>query len=303
VADLASGGELRRFLLESQPLRGHWVQLDGAWRALREHRAYPPPVAALLGEAAAAVVLLAAALKFEGTLTLQLTGNGRVRLLVAQCTDDFGLRAMAEHDVAQDETPGFAGLAGAGTLVVTMESRRAGAAYQGVVPLDGASLGACLEHYFERSEQLPTRLLLAADAHRVGGIMLQKLPGQGGTLEAAGGAVEHAWEDLQAGLAALGAHELLLLPVEEAVRRVAGEHDCRLFAATSVAFRCRCSRARVAEMVRSLGPSESRAAIAAEGAVTVTCEFCGRSYRFDAVDVDQLFAADGTVQPDQGALN
>ena len=299
----AESGALRRFLLEAQPLRGQWVRLGAAWEELRARRSYPPVVEALLGEAATAVVLLTATLKFSGTLTLQFTGNGRVRLLVAQCTDDFQLRAVAHHDLAMGEVADFAELMGTGRLAVTVQPDASVAQYQGIVPLEGANLGQCLERYFESSEQLPTRLMLAADATRAGGMLLQKLPGGAAGGEGAGALLQTAWEDLQRGLDALSPEVLLEATAEEAVRRVSGVHDCRLFGVTPVRFGCRCSDARVAGLVRSLGLDEARAALAELGALTVTCEFCGRDYRYDSVDIEQLFAADGPVQHSPGRYN
>ncbi len=292
---LAEPGALHRFLLESQPLRGNWVHLGTAWQELRARRRYPPLVEALLGEAATAAVLLTATLKFAGTLTLQLTGNGRVRLLVAQCTDDFQLRAVAHHDLEDGEAVDFAALAGSGRLAVTLQPDSSTAQYQGIVPLEGQSLGQCLERYFESSEQLPTRLMLAADAARAGGILVQKLPGAADG-ESAGARLQSTWEDLQRGMETLSPEQLLQASAEDTVRQVAGEHDCRLFGATPVRFGCRCSDARVAGLVRALGLEEARAALAEQGTLTVTCEFCGRDYRYDAVDIEQLFAADGTAQ-------
>ena len=306
MAEAQDAGELRRFLLEGHPLRGHWVRLGPAWQELRSRRAYPPLVEALLGEAASAAVLLAATLKFAGTLTMQFAGSGRVRLLVAQCTDDFRLRAVAHHDLADGEAVDFDELVGAGNLVVTVQSDTSAASYQGIVPLAGATLGECLERYFEGSEQLPTRLKLVADQASAGGLLLQRLPA--GSADAASGEgaaalLQDAWEDLQGGLAAIAPETLLAAPAEEVVRSVAGEHDCRLFGATPVSFACRCSPERVAGLVRSLGIDEAHAALAEQGALTVTCEFCGRDYRYDAVDVEQLFASDGLPQPGRGPLN
>jgi molecular chaperone Hsp33 len=296
-------GELRRFLLESQPLRGHWVRLGQSWQELRARRAYPPVVESLVGEAATAVVLLAATLKFAGTLTMQLAGNGRVRLLVAQCTDDFRLRAVAHHDLGEGEAVDFAALVGAGSLVVTVQSDPSSAQYQGVVPLEGKGLGECLERYFERSEQLPTRLLLLADAKRAGGMLLQRLPEGTTDGEGAGALLQIAWEELQQGLEQLAPEVLLGAAAEDAVRQVSGVHDCRLFGPTPVQFGCRCSSERVAGLVRSLGFEEVRAAIAEQGALTVTCEFCGRAYRYDAIDVEQLFAPDAALRQSPGHLN
>jgi molecular chaperone Hsp33 len=306
MAEAQVTGELRRFLLEGHPLRGHWVRLGPAWQELRARRAYPPLVEALLGEAASAVVLLAATLKFAGTLTMQFAGSGRVRLLVAQCTDDFRLRAVAHHDLADGEAVDFEELVGAGNLVVTVQSDTSAASYQGIVPLAGATLGECLERYFEGSEQLPTRLKLVADPARAGGMLLQRLPAGAADVasgEGAGALLLGAWEDLQTGLAALAPETLLAAAAEVVVRTIAGEHDCRLFGATPVSFACRCSPERVAGLVRSLGIDEAHAALAEQGALTVTCEFCGRDYRYDAVDVEQLFASAGLPQPLRGPPN
>lgn len=306
MAEEQAAGELRRFLLEDQPLRGHWVRLGSAWQELRARRAYPPLVESLLGEAAAATVLLAATLKFAGTLTMQFAGSGRVRLLVAQCSDDFRLRAIAHHDLADGEIAGFEALVGAGNLVVTVQSDSSAASYQGIVPLEGGTLGECLERYFEGSEQLPTRLKLVADRAHAGGMLLQRLPGgAAGTAggEGAGALLQSTWEDLQQGLASLAPETLLAAPAEAVVQCVAGEHDCRLFGATPVSFACRCSEERVAGLVRALGIDEARAALAEQGALTVTCEFCGLSYRYDAVDVEQLFASEALPRTDRGPLN
>lgn len=301
--EMPDPGELRRFLLESQPLRGQWVRLGAAWHELRAYRKYPAPVEALLGEVAAAAVLLAATLKFDGTLTLQLAGSGRVRLLVAQCSDDFRLRAVAHHDLAEHEAPGFTALVGSGRLTVTVQSEQTSARYQGIVPLDGDSLALCLENYFASSEQLPTRLLLAADATQAGGLLLQKLPGDTAGGEVAGAQLQETWEELQAGLAGLSREALLVNPADQSVRQVAGAHDCRLFGPTSVLFKCRCSPQRVADVLRSLGAAEAHATLAEQGAIQVQCEFCGRDYRYDAVDVEQLFAAEASVQQGTDTVN
>lgn len=303
MAETVAPGELRRFLLEHQPVRGHWVKLGEAWQALQSRQSYPAAVAGLLGEAATAIVLLAATLKFDGTLTLQLTGDGRVRMLVAQCTDDHQLRAIAHHDLAEGEAPAFSELVGRGRLVVTIQSERSGARYQGIVPLEGESLQACLEHYFASSEQLPTRLLLAADGQQAGGLLIQQLPGaQSGSEELAAQRLA-AWEDVQAGLTGLSPERLLLESAEDSVAQVCGVHDCRLLPATPVRFACRCSSVRVADMLRSLGEAEARATLAERGAIEVVCEFCGASYRYDAVDVQRLFAARGASPPGPATLN
>jgi molecular chaperone Hsp33 len=292
VAELAAGsdGELRRFVLERHPVRGFRVRLDGAWRELRSHQRYPPAVEALLGEAVTASVLLAATLKFEGTLTLQLAGDGLVNLLVAQCTHEFVIRAVARFDDGIDGPVAFRQLVGDGRLSVTIEAEERSARYQGIVALQGATLAACLENYFATSEQLPTHIALAADGGSAAGLLLQKLPAASNQGEALAAVSQGVWEALQPRPAALDAALLRLGSAEQVLQQVCGEYDCRLFQGSPVRFACRCSQGRVAGLLRSLGSEEMRSILAEQGAVTVTCEFCGRPYRFDAIDVERLFA-------------
>jgi molecular chaperone Hsp33 len=291
------GDEVRRFIVENQPVRGHWVRLDAAWRELCAHSDYPQLVRELLGEAVAASVLFAATLKFRGTLTLQLQGDGAISLLVAQCTHDFRLRAVARFDEAAvaaiSEAPRrdaktFRKLVGtSGRVAVTVEADERSTRYQGIVPLSGGSLADSLEAYFASSEQLPTRLLLAADAQRGAGVLVQKVPGATGTDETE---IEATWKDAQRGIEQLSASDLLDRPVEELLELGFASHDMRLFQGAPVQFECRCNQGRVAGLLRALGPEEVRDVLREQGSVTVTCEFCHRPYRFDAVDVEALFA-------------
>jgi molecular chaperone Hsp33 len=293
---LRGTGELRRFILERHPVRGFWVRLDEAWRELRRHQQYAPGVEALLGEALSATVLLAATLKFQGTLTLQLAGDGLVKLLVAQCTHELQVRAVARTAETLPEQPSFAQLIGHGRLSVTIENDEQAARYQGIVSLEGANLAACLENYFATSEQLPTSVALSADAERAAGVLLQKIPLSNAHGEALGVEAQDVWEQLQQRVGALEAPLLRQGTTEEVVQRICVEHDSRLFAAANVGFACRCSVDRVAVLLRALGLPEMRGIVAEQGAVTVTCEFCGRPYRFDAIDVERLFA--GVASPE-----
>jgi molecular chaperone Hsp33 len=296
----STGDDLvRRFIFERQAVRGHWVHLEAAWRELRLHVRYPEPVERLLGEAVAAAVLLAASLKFRGTLTFQLQGNGAVRLLVAQCTHEFGLRALARFDErAVGQLPGgaprgpvFRELVGSGgRLTVTIEADEKGARYQGVVPLEGRSLAESLETYFASSEQLPSRVLLAADATRAAGLLVQKLPGAGAAGEDES---SDAWQGAQRGIGRLHEVDLLEHPVEELLASGFSEQDLRLFRGSPVHFECRCGEGRVAGLLRALGEEEVRDVLSEQGSVTVTCEFCRRPFKFEKRDVDALFAEAG----------
>ena len=286
---MSDSDRVRRFILERHPIRGHDVRLSRAWFELREHLDYPPAVQQLLGEAVAAVVLLAATLKFDGTLTLQLQGKGLVNLLVAQCSHDFKVRAMARHSPIGDGAA-FRSLAGDGQIIVTVEATDRASSYQGVVPITGSSLAESLEAYFVQSEQLPTRVLLAATAGVIGGMLVQRLPGEGGKQPVDPADLESAWMKGDLAMAALSGKVLRETGVEARLVKMFGDDEVRVFGAQGVQFQCRCSRDRVANVLRSRGADEGRSVIAEQGACTVTCEFCQRPYRFDAIDVEQLFS-------------
>jgi molecular chaperone Hsp33 len=288
TAAVSDSDLVRRFVLERLPIRGHSVRLERSWLELREHQDYPPAVQALLGEAVGAVVLLAATLKFDGTLTLQLQGKGLVNLLVAQCTHDFKVRGMARHDPIGDAA-GFRSLAGDGQIVVTVESTDRGSSYQGVVPISGDSLAESLEAYFVQSEQLPSRVLLAAARGVVSGMLVQRIPGEGGKQSVDPAALEGAWMKVDHAMAAISGRDLLEDDVESRLVKMFGDDQVRLFGGQNVKHECRCSRERVANVLRSLGAEEVRSVIEEQGACTVTCEFCQKPYKFDAIDVEQLF--------------
>jgi molecular chaperone Hsp33 len=326
----AAPNQVRRFIIENQPVRGYWVDLGSAWQDLRAHQQYSPAVQNLLGEAVSASVLLAATLKFEGTLTLQLEGRGDVRLLVAQCSNDFRVRAVARmRDDAQPDSDGdgsaadsagsivarasqlaaafhtngsglpsgeaFRQLVGdEGRVIVTIEGTDKAMRYQGIVPLSGDSLAECLEAYFATSEQLPTRVRLGANDSRAVGLLVQKLPEKGGAELEAGSPSALAWQDAERGIAGVGPAELVGSSLQSVLEERFGERDLRVFKGSPVEFSCRCSQARVAGLLRSLGADEVRDVLREQGTVQVTCEFCQRPYSFDAFQVEQLFAPGAT---------
>jgi molecular chaperone Hsp33 len=291
----APGDLLHRFRFERLPVRGHLVRLDASWRAAIEHHAYPAAVAAALGEAMAASALMAGALKFEGRLSLQFEGPGPVRLLLAQCTHRHAIRGVARHD-AMSGGAELEGLFGEGQLAVTIEQDEGGERYQGVVPLVNARLSDCLEQYFDRSEQLPSRLLLAATPDRAAGLLLQRVALGDAGVEMKRAEADDAWTRLGLLAATASPKELFDLPCRELLRRLFPEDDIRLFEGTPVFFQCTCSRERVAGILQALGGPEVYALLEERGDVEVRCEFCNRAWRFDAVDVAGLFSP-GATQP------
>ena len=334
------------FVFEGGDVRGAVVDLGHTWREVLKRHAYPLHVRSLLGQAMAAGALLSSTLKFDGTLVLQTRAENDqapVRLLVVECNADLAMRATAKLgdafaqgsgadalDAALD-TQSLADLVGDGKLVITLDPREDDkSAYQGVVPLAGAYLGAALENYMLRSEQLETRIFLAADENRAAGLLIQKMPGEGGQVQDApakgglatpqgktpeakkpqakqtqakrGAAVESRWPDAEALASTITSQELLMLEPREILHRLFHEFDLRLFAERATTFQCSCSRERVASVLRALGHEEVEGILAEQGTVTVNCEFCNQAYAFDPIDAAQLFAAGAAASsvPDKG---
>jgi molecular chaperone Hsp33 len=274
---------LQRFVFEDMPIRGEIVRLDATYRAVLDRREYPPAVREVLGEMMAAAALLASTLKFEGKLIMQIQGDGPVKLLMAECTETGAMRAIAQWHGEVDRAP-LKELIGGGKFVITIDPEKSPERYQGVVQLEGSSVAAALEHYFAQSEQLETRLWLAADREQAAGMLLQKLPDS--QIEDA-----DAWDRAVHLGSTLTRLELLSLPVREILRRLYHEEDIRLFARQPLSFRCSCSRERVEAVLRMLGWEEVESILTERGNVDVDCEFCGAHYGFDLVDAAQLFTA------------
>jgi molecular chaperone Hsp33 len=274
---------LQRFVFEGAPIRGEIVRLDATYRAVLDRRDYPPTVRDVLGEMMAAAALLASTLKFEGKLIMQIQGNGPVNLLMAECSEGGAMRALAQWRGEVEPAP-LAELVGAGRFVMTIDPQNSRERYQGVVQLEGGSVAQALEHYFAQSEQLDTRLWLAADRQQAAGMLLQKLPDS--QLED-----PDAWDRAVHLGSTLTRGELLSLPVREILRRLYHEEDIRLFARQPLSFRCSCSRERVEAVLRMLGQEEVESILKERRNIDVDCEFCGAHYELDPVDAAQLFAA------------
>ncbi len=270
---------LHRFVFERSRVRGELVRLDAAWQAILECHSYPDAIRQPLGEALVSVLLLTATLKLEGSLILQAQGEGPIRTLVAQATHEGTVRGLARWDgeIADGD---LQALFGKGQLVLTINAKHRDR-YQGIVPLEGAGIGAALEGYFASSEQLPSRFWLAVSPQRAVGMMMQRLPGPTDD--------EDDWNRAVMLADTVQRQELLQQSTPDLLRRLFHEEDVRLFEPEPVAFRCGCSRQRVADNLRALGRKEVDDIIAEQGLIEVTCEFCNRGYQFDAVDARSLF--------------
>jgi molecular chaperone Hsp33 len=317
--------ELIKFLFEGLPVRGVIVRIEDGWRELLRRRgadaAYPAAVSALLGEMAAAGALMQANIKFNGALILQVHGDGPVKLAVAEVQPDFGFRATATviGPVGEGEGAGLEALVnvgGQGRCVITLDPKErlpGQQPYQGVVPLHGdqreplQQVSQVLEHYMLQSEQLDTRLVLAADEKVAAGLLIQRLPVEGeGNLEAKRNEDEiglsEGFNRISILAATLTREELLTLAPERILHRLFWEETVRVFPPERPRFACTCSRQRVMGMLRGLGREESDSLIEERGEVEVGCEFCGLKYRFDAVDVGEMFTPGRDQPPGSAAV-
>jgi molecular chaperone Hsp33 len=272
------------FLFEHRNVRGAWVEIGTGVGDMLGHRDYSPDVRRLVGESCAAVALLAAQTAFAGRLSLQFQrGRGAIKLLVAQADEKLNVRGMAKADAGASGT--LDTLLDGGVLGLTIEGGRGGQDYQALVEARGTTLAHALEVYFNQSEQLPTRLCLAGTPERLVGLLIQRLPPRDQADDDAN------WTHLQALFGTLSADELAAAEPGELMLRLFPGEDVRVFQAKPVQLVCRCSHASISAMLVSLGRQELEQILAERGEVEVTCEFCGKVYRYSPGDMLALFAA------------
>lgn len=314
--------ELHKFIFDGLPVRGMLVRLTDSWQEILKRRqaagGYPVEVMHLLGEMTAAGALMQGNIKFNGSLILQIFGDGPVKLAVAEVQPDMTLRATATVTGPIDAGASLSQLVNVnneGRCAITLDPKDkmpGQQAYQGVVPLFGDqhekidNLAEVLEHYMLQSEQLDTKLILAADGNIAAGLLIQRLPVKGqGNLE---GQTDRDANEDQIGVnedynriamlaATLKREELLTLDADIILRRLFWEEPITRFEVLQPAFGCNCSRERVGNMLRGLGVAEIESVIAERGSVDVSCEFCGAQYNFDPVDAAQLFTQPDRQQP------
>ncbi|HCE08878.1 MAG TPA: Hsp33 family molecular chaperone HslO [Oxalobacteraceae bacterium] len=295
---------LQRFMFEAAPVRGELVEISETWRQVQARRDYPPAVKTLLGEMLAAAALLSANLKFNGAIVMQIHGDGPVRLLVVECDSELHLRATAkmasDEEVIADDAllPQLVNAHGHGRFVITLDpkDRLPGQQpYQGIVPLDGDSVATVIENYMLRSEQLDTRLWLAADGNVSRGLLLQKLPPEGGSVTA-GHEEPEAWNRMVMLASTLRSDELLSTDIQTLMHRLFWEETIRIFDPQRPQFQCNCTREKVGNMLKMLGRPEIDAALEDLQALAIDCDFCGQHYEFDRVDCAYLFASDDPVE-------
>ena len=278
---MSNPDQIQRILFDDLDIRGVLVGLDKTYQDMLALHDYPTAIRNALGEMLAAVALLSTTLKFDGRLLLQAQGSGAVSALMAEVNNKRECRGIARHEGDIDENASIIELIGDGHLVITIEPE-VGQRYQGIVPLEKETLAACLADYFERSEQLPTQIHLAADEHRASGFLLQVMP--------AAGTAENDWEHIEQIGATLKSEELLELDNDALLFRLFHQEECRLYDPDSVEFKCDCSRERSANSLQFLTQDELLEIIEKQGLIDVACQFCNEYYTFDETDIRAMFS-------------
>ncbi|ODU11370.1 MAG: molecular chaperone Hsp33 [Thiobacillus sp. SCN 64-35] len=279
--DDAPPGRVRSFLFEALDIRGAWVRLDDAWGEMIAGRDYAAPVSGLLGQLAAATTLIAANLKQAGRLTFQLRGDGDVSLLVMDCDEQLRLRGMAR--AGSGIVPGpLRTLLGEGALTLTLDTADMRQPYQSYVPIEGDTLAGAFEHYLARSEQLPTRLWLAAGTEAAAGLFLQALPG-------AQARDPDGWNRIQILADTVRPDELRTLGAIKLIERLFPEEDVRVYDPRPVRYFCPYDPAKIHSMLRGIGQVECESILAEHGEIRVHDDICNHEYVLDAAAMAALF--------------
>ena len=274
-----------RFLFEDAPVRGAWVYLQHSVQAMPAFISASPAGKILLGESVAAVALLSANIKLQGRLAIQARGDGALRLLVAESSQNAGVRGVIELDDRAENTLALRELLGDGYLAVTLLPD-VGESYQGIVPLQGARLQDCLAAYFQQSEQLETALWLASDGETAAGLLLQAMPGAQDDLK--------GWQHVHALASTISNEELLSLSCEQLLHRLYHQETVRVFDAEPVQFQCSCNTQRSAAALATLGREDLLQLFQETPVVKVDCHFCGKIYQYSERDIDKIL---GEISP------
>lgn len=298
----------KKYLMADNSARIQAVRLESSWQTGLAHQPYPPCIRSLLGELTAAAVLLATNIKFQGSVVLQLQGDGPVSLIVVECTSELTFRATVnlrdpELVPADGDLQSLLNANGGGRFTVLLDPGRNAdmAPYQGIVPMEGDTVAEVLEAYMRNSEQLDTRMWLVADGQRACGMLLQRLPDAGGIMTddghspqggTAGGQAEiraESWHRIIQLASTLSPAELLETDTDTVIRRLFWQESLLELESRKLVWHCPCSRTRVSNMLRMLGRQEIESLLEEREKVSVSCNFCGKPYEFDAVDCAGLF--------------
>lgn len=280
---------LQRFIFENEPVRGEYVKLTECLQSILNEHQYPESVRKLLGESLCAAVLLSAIIKFKGRLTLQFKGKGKLRLLLAQCDDQYHMRGLAKYDGEMTYDELMASFK-EGILMILLDSGVQGQRYQGIVEWQGSSLAESIEGYFKNSEQLPTKIWLCATEKNAAGFFLQVIPAAGGEArELENEITAPGWYRITQLTEAADMSVLQDTQYPDFLSQIFPQETIRVFDPSSVTFKCTCTRKRGEDAISLLGREEAEEELRDKQVIVVTCEFCNKEYEFDRVDVETIF--------------
>lgn len=292
---------LRRFIFENAPVRGEYIRLHETFNTIVHQHDYPPLIKTLLGEALCVVGLLAAVIKFNGRLSVQFRGNGAIKFFLAQCDNQFNMRALAKWEGDIGSEAELVAALKQGTLAILLDSELHRNRYQGIVAWCGHSLAESIEGYFKNSEQLPTKLWLRVENGSAAGLLLQVVPAAEGSkahIAMEKEITDPHWARLIAQAEKLHPKDMLELSYEDLLRKIYPLEDIRVFKELPVQFRCSCSRQRGEDAISLLGKEEAEEELKDKQVLDVTCDFCNTKYTFDKVDVAKIFAGKSDGPPD-----
>ncbi|GAB6069615.1 Hsp33 family molecular chaperone HslO [Thiomicrorhabdus hydrogeniphila] len=274
---------VQRFLFKELNIRGQHIQLQESWQAMIKDRHYPQSIIKLLGELTAVSILLANGMKHKGRITMQIQGSGPITLLVVDVTHDLKIRGVAKtnKDITTEST--LDELLGDGQILMTLENTQTEHHFQSYVERQGDSVAQAFESYLSQSEQLPSKLWLAADENALGGVLIQKMPETDGH-------DEDGWERIMHIATTVQEQELTELPAQELLHRLFHEEVIELFNADNVEYECPQDKERVTNMLLSLGEDEVRKVLKEQGEIVIHNEMCNYHLRFNKEDIDELFA-------------
>lgn len=283
---------LQRFIFEKAPIRGQFVHLQESYQTIVNQHPYPEPLKRLLGEALCVASLLSGIIKFKGRLTVQFRGEGKLKLLLAQCNNEFELRGLAKWEGENITYEELIQSFHEGVLVIMLDSGVNTSRYQGVVSWQGNSLAQAIEGYFKDSEQLATKIWLAVNDTSAAGFLLQVLPGSDNDNTATEEQIINPqWQHVAELTSNLYTDDMLNVDYQSLLNKLYPNEEIRVFPSTPIKFNCSCSRKRGEDAIMLLGKDEIDEELKSKQVIVVTCDFCNKEYVFDKIDVAKLFEA------------
>lgn len=289
---LNSKDTLHRFIFENTDIRGNYVKLNHTIAEATQHQALPQNLHKALGELMVASALLASTLKLDGSLTLQIQTNGPLKLLIAECNENHGMRGAVkwsgpiESSVAID-------LIKEGHFIITLNQKNAKTPYQGIVPMEGNSICELLENYLLRSEQIQTKLWIHSQDNIFHGLLIQKLPFNSSVESIDSDTMKNAWKNV----VTLANKSFKFIQPEiktsEILQTIFPSETIRLFDPSFPKFACSCSKRSVENMLRLIGKKECESIIEEQLSITIHCDFCNECYKYTEDEVNFVFNDSG----------